>query len=264
MLSIGPLEFGTDDVLRKVVEARKSSEPAKRDLVVLLDTLGGYIEVVSRIVDTLRYHYDVVAFIIPNSAYSAGTVLAMSGDSIHMDYYSRLGPIDPQVESDNSEMVPALGYLKRYEKLIEGAKSEEGLSLAEIQLLISGFNQAQLYKYEQARELSVTLLTDWLCKYKFRDWIKTETRGIEVTDDMRKERAEDIARRLSDTDRWHAHGHGISPKVLWSELRLKIDGFGDKKDVVSNYYDLLMDYMGKSRISGVVHSVGQFAPYHVH
>ena len=133
LLSIGPLEFGTDDVLRKVVEARKSSEPAKRDLVVLLDTLGGYIEVVSRIVDTLRYHYDVVAFIIPNSAYSAGTVLAMSGDSIHMDYYSRLGPIDPQVESDNSEMVPALGYLKRYEKLIEGAKSEEGLSLAEIQ-----------------------------------------------------------------------------------------------------------------------------------
>ena len=58
------------------------------------------MDVVQRVVDTLRRHYNLVDFIIPNYAYSAGTVLAMSGDAIHMDYYSRLGPIDPQIETE--------------------------------------------------------------------------------------------------------------------------------------------------------------------
>ena len=38
-----------------------------------------------------------------------------------MDYYSVLGPIDPQVNRGEG-LVPALGYLKKYDELIE--KSE--------------------------------------------------------------------------------------------------------------------------------------------
>src|SRR6266478_8628579 len=44
-------------------------------------------------------------------------VRSMSGDSIYMDYYSRLGPIDPQVETRQGKNVPALGYLERYNAL---------------------------------------------------------------------------------------------------------------------------------------------------
>ena len=47
-------------------------------------------------VETLRHHYDIVDFVVPTHAYSAGTIFVMSGDSIYMDYYSRLGPIDPK------------------------------------------------------------------------------------------------------------------------------------------------------------------------
>ena len=198
----GPLEYGLDDVVRNFIEAMKT-RPEKRDhLVVLVDTDGGYIDVVSRIVDTIRHHYKNVSFVIPNAAYSAGTILAMSGDSIYMDYYSRLGPIDPQVQGENGQMIPALGYLRRYEDLISRSHSKDpkdGLSLVEIQLVVSGFDQATLYMYDQARELSVTLLSDWLCKYKFKDWTVTETHQLPVDDDMRRRRAGEVAKSSSTT-----------------------------------------------------------------
>jgi hypothetical protein len=261
----GPLGFAVDGVVRRVVEARRQGAKSKgKHLIVLLDTDGGYLDVVNRIVDTIRYHYREVTFVIPDAAYSAGTILAMSGDSIYMDYFSRLGPIDPQVQGESGQMIPALGYLKRYEALIEQAKSEDGLSVAEIQLLVNGFDQAELYMYDQARQLSVVLLTDWLCRYKFKDWAKTETRGLKVTQAIREERAADVAKQLNDTDRWHSHSNGISADVLRKELKLRIDDFGDHKDGVSAYHQLLEDYMDKNRIYGVVHAPGSFLPYHVH
>src|SRR3989442_14121565 len=151
---VGPIVSGVDDIIRLAAERRHSEPPPRRKLVFLLTTTGGYIEIVQRIVATLRNHYQLIDFIIPNYAYSAGTVLAMSGDAIHMDYYSRLGPIDPQVQTQTGRMVPALGYLERYNDLIEKAKKGQ-ISMAEVQLLISAFDQAELYKYEHARDLSI-------------------------------------------------------------------------------------------------------------
>ena len=148
--------------------------PAPKKPVVILTTYGGFIEVVHRIVDTLRKHCSPIEFVVPNFAYSAGTILAMSGDAIHMDYYSRLGPIDPQVETQGKP-VPALGYLEMYDRLIDKAESGK-ITAAEVHLLINGFDQAELYQYEQQRELSISLLQDWLVQYKFKNWKITQTR----------------------------------------------------------------------------------------
>jgi hypothetical protein len=259
----GGMLFGVDDVLRTVVENLVRREDRRRRLVVILTSSGGYIEVVQRIVDTLRHHYDHVSFVIPNYAFSAGTVLALSGDEIHMDYYSRLGPIDPQVEAANGKMVPALGYLVQWERLLKKARNGT-LTQTEAYLMVEGFDQAELYHYEQARELSVALLIEWLVKYKFKNWQKTATRGLTVTPVMRKKRAEAIARALNNTDRWHSHGHGISMAVLQRDLNIEIDDLDRNKDVcdrVKEYYSLLDDYMGKMGKRGVLHTTGTFVPY---
>ena len=50
-----------------------------------------------RLVKILRSNFDEVNFLIPHSAYSAATMLALSGDSIVMHPSAVLGPIDPQV-----------------------------------------------------------------------------------------------------------------------------------------------------------------------
>ena len=231
--------------------------------MVILTTTGGYIEVVQRIVDTLRRHYDLVSFVVPNYAYSAGTVLVMSGDEIHMDYYSRLGPIDPQVEINNDRMVPALGYLERYNALVQKAQVNK-ISTAEVQLLIDGFDQAELYQYEQSRELSIALLKEWLVKYKFKNWKITATRKKRVTKQMRTVRAAMIAKELNKTKKWHVHGHGISMEVLRRDLKLLIDDFGqnpDRSSKIRGYHDLLTDYMLKLRVRGVVHFAGAYRPF---
>lgn len=242
----GQVFFGVDDIVRNVTEDLAARKAKRSRLVVFLTTSGGLIEVVHRIVETLRHHYRTVVFVIPNYAFSAGTVLAMSGDEIHMDYYSRLGPIDPQIESASGQWVPALGYLVQWERLLEKANNGE-LTMAEAQLMIEGFDQAELYKYEQARELSVTLLTDWLVKYKFKNWHVTETHKKKVTAAMRKRRANDIARALNKTERWHSHGHGISMAVLQNDLGLKIDDLEENSHrccLVKDYHSLLDDYYG--------------------
>lgn len=261
----GNLYFGVDDVLRPSVETLAGQARHPGRLVIILTTSGGFIEVVQRIVAMLRHYYDHVAFVIPNYAFSAGTVLAMSGDEIHMDYYSRLGPIDPQVETADGKMVPALGYLIQWARLLKKA-SDGKLTLVEAQLMIDGFDQAELYKYEQARELSVTLLTDWLARYKFKNWKKTETRKIPVTSAMRKLRAKAIARQLNNTEKWHSHGHGISMEVLRRDMNLRIDDLDDSPETccqVKNYYGLLSDFMGKNRHGGVIHCRGSYVPYQI-
>lgn len=261
----GPLDFGLDDNVRRIVESLRQQDKHGDQLVVLVDTDGGYLDVVHRIVDTIRHHYRIVSFVIPNAAYSAGTILAMSGDNIYMDYYSRLGPIDPQVPNDKGDPVPALGYLNRYEALIARSKSTtDPLSQLEIQLAISGFDQAELYMYDQARQQSVALLGEWLAKYKFKDWDTRETRGDVVTDEIRKERAEEVANILNDTERWHSHSTGIAAETLVNELKIRIDPFGDHADSIKRYHELLKDFAGLNAHIGVAHAVGMYDAYHAH
>ena len=258
----GPLLLGVDDILRNIVEKKHDQEPKRTRLVVLLTTEGGYIEPVQRSVDLLRRYYSPIDFIIPNYAYSAGTIFALSGDAIHMDYYSRLGPIDPQTENQNKRMVPALGYLEKYEELM--AKADAGtINLVEIQILLK-FDQAELHKYEEERELSIALLKDWLAKYKFKNWEKTETQGIDVTDALREERAGFIATELNKTTKWHTHGYGISKDVLTNDLKLRIDDFGSKQArsaLIRDYHDLMADYMMRRAAIGVIHISGDYRQF---
>jgi hypothetical protein len=214
-------------------------------------------------VAVLRRYYTLVDFVVPDYAYSAGTVLAMSGDAIYMDYYSRLGPIDPQLETSSGRHVSALGHLEMYNALI--VKAQNGtITPAEVHLLVEGFDQAELYHYEHARELSIALLEEWLVKYKFKNWVETETRKLPVTDQMKKDRASAIGRELNNTKKWHSHGYGISMEVLRRDLNLRIDDFEQDQailDRIKAYYNLLSDYMVKRGTNGVVHIAGDYRSF---
>jgi len=258
---LGPIIDGADDLIRDEVEA---IDKKKNCLFLILETGGGFIEVAQRIADTLRHHYECVEFVVPNSCMSAGTVLVMSGNAIHMDYYSILGPIDPQVQrAGDGALIPALGYLAKYEQLIAKASSPEGLTMAEITYLVQRFDPAELYSYEQARELSVSLLKEWLVKYKFRNWTVTATRKLTVTKEMKKERAEEIAKALGETSRWHSHNRGISMAVLNRDLNLQIDDLEKTPEIhgkLRAYYKLLKGYASRTGHSGSLHRLDNYVP----
>ncbi len=239
---VGPIITPADDRIKDAIEELRHR---KNRLLFVLETNGGFAEVTRRISDVLRYHYKTVDFLIPSHAMSAGTILVMSGDSIWMNYYSVLGPIDPQVPSqDQRRLVSALGFLIRYEELLERATTGKA-GAGDLEILLN-FNQGELYAYDQARALSNSLLEEWLAKYKFKNWKTTETRKIPVTTAMKKARAKEIAASLNNVKRWNSHGIGISMQVLRRELKLRIDDFGSKKHLdkkVRGYHKLLTDYM---------------------
>lgn len=219
------------------------------------------METVERLVAVMRTHYDRVSFVIPNYAYSAGTVLALSGDKIYMDYYSVLGPIDPQYRNQDGSYLPGHGVLAKFEEIsnkINKAKSQQECK-AELAYLIKNFDPAQLFQIEQAVQHGRTLITEWLPKYKFKDWLKTTTKGKKVTAAMRKSRANKIASTLGDASKWHSHGRGISMKELTgADVKLVVDDFGvdpDLSTAIRNYHGLAVDYFGKMGLRGYIHSI---------
>ena len=252
---VSPILPGLDRRLRDAIEAvgdRKDS------IAVILDTPGGIVEVVERMVATLRSNYGDMTVIVPDRAMSAGTIFALSADRIMMDYFSCLGPIDPQIEKDD-KLVPALSYLNQFERLNQKAANGE-LTAAEYALL-SKLDLGELYQFEQARELSVELLVKWLSRYKFKGWDKTETRKKKVTEKMKRERAQGIADLLNDTARWHSHARGIDVKTLRDEVGLKIDNLATDSKLygsIRSYFDLLKDYMGRQELYSFVHAKGYF------
>ena len=119
--------------------------------------------------------------------------------------------------------VPALGYLDKVDQLLEKAKDNK-LTNAEF-LILQGQDLALLARFEQAKDLTVTLLKNW-------------------------------PRMLGDNKLWHSHGRMIGPATLKRVLRLEINDYSEDSELrplIRSYNDLLTDYIARGPIR-VVHA----------
>ena len=245
----GQIEPSIDIRIRLALERLDSH---RETLLVILDTPGGLVEVVQRIVKTLRHFYKIVHFLVPERAMSAGTVLVMSGDAIYMDYFSCLGPIDPQIQRDG-RVVPGLSYLRQYQRFVEKAASGENLTTAEFALL-NKLDLAELHQIELAAELSKSLIQEWLSTYKFKDWRKN---NAPIAIKIKQKRAEEIANKLNDHQKWYTHGYGIHKDILENDLKLKIDDYSDDpklKKTIWQYFWPFREYCMHNQSSSLIHT----------
>lgn len=255
----GPILDGSEINVLRIIE-EMADDPQKKDrLYIMLTTPGGSAIAVERYVNIIRKHYQEVNFIIPDYAYSAGTIFCMSGDNILMDYYSVLGPIDPQVQNKEGKLVAALGYLDKVNELVKKAKLNE-LTQAEF-IILKDMDLAELRGYEQAKELTIDLLRNWLVKYKFKNWSTHCTTpgllGKPVTDEEKVHRAKEIADKLSDNNTWKSHGRPINIDALENNLHLKIEDYSDnpeRKGYIRSYYLLIVDYIQKNGLRSFIHT----------
>lgn len=244
----GSLAPVSANMFAKLVEDLKADAVKRDKLYVILTTLGGSAEIVERYVNILRHHYSEVNFIVPDYAYSAGTIFCMSGDSILMDYISVLGPIDPQVPNKDNRYVAALGYLDKINEFIDKAANGT-LTKAEL-IWLKELDLGEIRSFEQARDLTTDLLTKWLVNYKFKNWTQHHN-GTEVTQDDKKERAAEIAKELSDNKKWKSHGKGISIAELRA-LKLKIEDYGGDerlRSLIRDYYNAMDEYVRMKNIN---------------
>lgn len=248
---VSPVLPGLELRLRDAIDVLSDKNDS---VAVILDTQGGIVEVVERMVTALRHVYGDVTVIVPDRAMSAGTIFALSADRIMMDHLSSLGPIDPQIERDG-KLVPALSYLNQFERL--NNKAQAGALTTAEYALVSKLDLGELYQFEQARELSIELLIKWLSNYKFKNWTKTKDRQLDVTPKMKENRAKEIAALLNNPERWHSHGRAIDMRTLQEEVGLKIDDLADNAILhhdIRDYFELLKDYMHREQLMSFIHT----------
>ncbi len=249
----GPIADSLEKPFRDFIEDLKSDTVQHVTLCIILNTPGGSAETVEKLVKITRHHYQEVYFIVPDAAYSAGTIFCMSGDKIFMDYSSSLGPIDPQVYNGKN-WVPALGYLDKVEEMINISATGH-LTQAEL-IMLREQDLAMLRRHEQARDLTVALLKEWLVKYKFKNW-NTHSDGSVVTPRQKEDRAREIAKVLGDNKIWYSHGRSIGVSALTHILKLKIEDYsGDAvlKPLIRDYNDLICQYILRNGSELFLHS----------
>ena len=269
----GEIYSSLDKRFRDFIEELKKDIEFKRDrLTVILNTPGGSTETVEKMVNVIRHHYNEVYFIVPDSAMSAGTIFCMAGDKIFMDYSSSLGLFQIAMSAgtifcmagdkifmdysfNGKKWVPALGYLDKVEELI--TKSREGtLTEAEF-LILQKVDLAELRSFEMAKNLTISLLKEWLVKFKFKNWNTHNSTKQPVTHVEKEARAEEIAKLLGDNGLWHSHGRSIGINTLKTVLKLQIDDYSNDADLsnkIRDYNDLLCEYILRHRIKVFLNS----------
>ncbi len=206
---------------------------------VIIETPGGYAETTEDIVSLLRSRFKDIAFIIPGMAKSAGTIMAMGGDEILMDCFSSLGPIDAQM-SVQGKTFSADAFLDGLNKIKEEVQNTGALNRAYIPIL-QGIHPGEIQNCENAQNFSKQLVTNWLNNYKFRNWATHSSTGQPVSEDDRRQRAEEIAAVLCNHGKWLTHGRSIKIADL-EKMKLRITDYGTQpalQDAIRRYYTLL-------------------------
>ena len=174
-----------------------SDKNSVKKVDVYIETPGGSGEAAEEIVLFLRKHFETVAFVVSGEAKSAGTLIVLSGDEILMTETGSLGPIDAQMKIGRS-VISAYDYMEWVEQKRSDAEKTDRLNPFDA-TMVAQITPGELGSVFHALKFAEDLIVDWLVKYKFKKWDRTETRGIAVTDEMKRKRAGEIAQALSTT-----------------------------------------------------------------
>ncbi|MBI3492416.1 MAG: serine protease, partial [Acidobacteria bacterium] len=146
----------------------------------LIHSPGGYAEAAESLVQQLRGKYTSVRFIIPSFAKSAATMFVMAGDEILMDTDAELGPIDPQMRTQNGTS-PAEAILEQFEKA-QAELQVDASKLASWMPILAPLGPSLLVDSRHAIDLSKNLVKTWTRSYMFRGDAEADRKSTEISD----------------------------------------------------------------------------------
>jgi len=211
------------------------------DLDLLLHTPGGDVDQAERIVTMCRTKIGADArfrVIVPDSAKSAGTLIALASDEIVMGYCSELGPIDPQIfiNTKNGETMarPATSFLDGLDEIIASVGTGT-LSPAYFPLL-DKLDPALIDFCKKAIARSERFATEFLAKYMlagdpakaaavaqfFNDQKKHLSHGAAINADLAAQQGLKITYLEPESDLWNAYW------MLYVQMRLTWQNTGQR------------------------------------
>ncbi len=224
-----PLEQSDFYIFRDLL----SGQGNRNKVDVYLETPGGSGETAEEIARFLHNNFETVSFVISGEAKSAGTILALSGNEILMTETGSLGPIDAQVKIGRS-IVSAYDYMEWIKDKREEAEKQGALNPFDA-TMIAQISPGELGSVFHSLKFAEDLVKDWLVRYKFKNWIVTETHKKTVTETMKKQRAEEIAKELTNHSKWRSHGRSIKIDDLES-IGLKVRRIDDDPQLANVVY----------------------------
>jgi ClpP class serine protease len=96
----GMIDFPDADDLSEILDGCTTDR-----IDLLIQTPGGVIDACEKLISVLKLRVKSYRVLIPGSAKSAGTIIALSSDEIVMGSDSELGPIDPQFDGIPAEFL---------------------------------------------------------------------------------------------------------------------------------------------------------------
>lgn len=171
-----------------------------KGLDLLLHTPGGDIAATESLVHYLRSMFgNNIRAIVPQVAMSAGTMIALSCNSIVMGKHSSIGPIDPQIGG-----APAHGIVEEFRRAVDEVTANPA-AIPLWQPIIAKYNPTLIGECEKAIEWGTAMVRDWLVTGMFRD-----------KPDEAEERADRVLRELADHALTLSHARRISAEKALS------------------------------------------------
>lgn len=160
----------------------------KSGLDLILHTPGGDVAAAESIINYLRKMFGInIRAIIPQLAMSSGTLIACGCKSIMLGKHSNIGPVDPHFNG-----IPVTGVLEEFDRAIKET-SADPKKIAIWQVIISKYHPSFIGQCQKAIDWAQEIVTECL---------KT---GMFLTDQNKDEKAEKIAKWLTDTGNNKTH-----------------------------------------------------------
>ena len=187
-----------DDVYQRLREADVTKEKKLDRLDVLLHTLGGDPIGAYRVAQVLRLLASQVEFLVAKQAFSAGSLLALSGDWIWMADNAGLSPFDIQLtESTVPESEISLASIDNFVEFAKDARQQmeqmlqenglKGSTDIDSDLLCAMVHQVgalKIAEYYRERLLTANYAEVLLDSYMFREQSNAAEKRRDVIDKM--------------------------------------------------------------------------------
>jgi hypothetical protein len=238
----------TPEDVQGLMEVMHSLPAGRLDLI--LHSPGGSPEAAEAMVSYLRTRFTDIRVIVPHAAMSAATMVACSANTIVMGKHSFLGPIDPQfvVRTELGVMaVPAHAIIAQFDLAKKECAANPSVIPAWLPML-KQYGPALLVQCELARDLSQSLVSQWLNRYMF------------AGDKHAASKAEAIADQLARHDAFKSHSRFINRQDA-KNLGLNIDDLESEQNfqdaVLSVFHAVSHTFSGTATVKIIENHLGK-------